>query len=642
MLRLTTTTTTTAVLAGTRAYATRLDVYDQVRAALTSAYDASTSYTATMPEAAVTSSPLLSSSSSSSSSSSLPVSSLLRTAVDDLGSPFRVAVVGNFNTGKSTLVNALLGCELTPEGSDVTTSAVHHINYGSATSATPESDAPGAPVRVSADLPWLRDHAIEVIDTPGVGAAADGHEALSVSELPHADLLLLVTNTTNTLSGIAEHNLLAALGSHRSVTVVLNRIDQVADQDELDALLASAKRNSQKFLDPDTRFFPVSAKRAKSALDTSGHVVDSDAWEASRMGPLRDMLSDLLASDARKYIKLRAPLQLGIDGLSALQTAIATASARADDLGQPLVDINDSFSLALSLFDRELDTELKRAAPSWAAAGKKAAESLPSAGTAFFTGIPASYAPGSDLTGLLPPLRESLTALTKEVQLELNEASKAVATAIGNAKEFTDGSDPDAVKASAGASSELSTLLRALDRAGPAGNMLPKRVLADALDDLVGKATSHAGLSLAAVNPSARLARARAALLGFQALAAGSAGTAYFYGPALELSSSTSLAAMGGAGLASLLGVGMFSMAYQNIKSSVASAFVDTHASLLPSLSSELHSSVSAAIIPLKEAIVGAKDVLSASRKSLDDSSTTVSKLHGDLELLQSSVEAKV
>src|SRR5689334_24286229 len=49
---------------------------------------------------------------------------------------FHLVVVGEFNHGKSTFVNALLGKNVLPTGVTPTTAAIHHLKYSDAPEAT--------------------------------------------------------------------------------------------------------------------------------------------------------------------------------------------------------------------------------------------------------------------------------------------------------------------------------------------------------------------------------------------------------------------------------------------------------------------------------------------------------------------------
>src|SRR5690606_12714755 len=55
---------------------------------------------------------------------------LLREAAERLQALFLLVIVGEFNSGKSVLINALLSETVMPEGVTPTTSAIHVLRYG--------------------------------------------------------------------------------------------------------------------------------------------------------------------------------------------------------------------------------------------------------------------------------------------------------------------------------------------------------------------------------------------------------------------------------------------------------------------------------------------------------------------------------
>src|SRR5437016_3758520 len=54
----------------------------------------------------------------------------LRQAEEDLEELFLLVVVGEFNSGKSAFINALLGEEVLPEGVTPTTASINLLRYG--------------------------------------------------------------------------------------------------------------------------------------------------------------------------------------------------------------------------------------------------------------------------------------------------------------------------------------------------------------------------------------------------------------------------------------------------------------------------------------------------------------------------------
>ena len=125
--------------------------------------------------------------------------------VADVVRPFNVAVFGRMKTGKSSLINALVGRRLAVTGVDEATATINRLTFASGAEqlgnfkvhwldASPESfpvsqlktdwngKEPEVLARIKrvkylelfADAEWLRD--VQVTDTPGTGSTASEHE----------------------------------------------------------------------------------------------------------------------------------------------------------------------------------------------------------------------------------------------------------------------------------------------------------------------------------------------------------------------------------------------------------------------------------------------------------------------------------
>ncbi|TPV95289.1 MAG: hypothetical protein B7733_10565 [Myxococcales bacterium FL481] len=172
-------------------------------------------------------------------------------------SVLRVAVLGEVNHGKSSLINALVEADVLPTSAVPTTRCAVAVRTGdesgyfvgagagrrplsrTAFDAAVRAEGVGGEglevVRSPNDM-QLPPH-VELFDTPGLNDVGRFHEAVARRELPGADVIVLVLDATQVLTRTERHSLddaLAALGGSRSGVVfelVINRIDLVAEHE---------------------------------------------------------------------------------------------------------------------------------------------------------------------------------------------------------------------------------------------------------------------------------------------------------------------------------------------------------------------------------------------------------------------------
>src|SRR5919112_1081437 len=110
-------------------------------------------------------------------------------AREQLTGLFLLVVAGEFNSGKSSFINALLGERVLPEGVTPTTDRINLLRHG-ATVAEQQLESFLLERTHSSDL--LRE--ITIVDTPGTNAIIRRHEELTRDFIPRADLVLFVTS----------------------------------------------------------------------------------------------------------------------------------------------------------------------------------------------------------------------------------------------------------------------------------------------------------------------------------------------------------------------------------------------------------------------------------------------------------------
>ena len=120
--------------------------------------------------------------------------SALDRSIEQLDELFLLVIVGEFNSGKSAFINALVGASVAQEGVTPTTAQINVLQYGE--TASREVRDSNLHV-ITASAPILRD--IHIVDTPGTNAIIREHEAITQEFVPRSDLVLFVTWPTPVL-----------------------------------------------------------------------------------------------------------------------------------------------------------------------------------------------------------------------------------------------------------------------------------------------------------------------------------------------------------------------------------------------------------------------------------------------------------
>ena len=102
---------------------------------------------------------------------------------------FLVVIIGEFNSGKSTFVNALLDDELLPMGITPTTELIELIRYNQTPNRKPAMH--GASLREWAH-PNTGAPGVAIVDTPGTGSIFQRHEKTAKEFLHRSDLVIFL------------------------------------------------------------------------------------------------------------------------------------------------------------------------------------------------------------------------------------------------------------------------------------------------------------------------------------------------------------------------------------------------------------------------------------------------------------------
>ena len=203
---------------------------------------------------------------------------------------YSVVVLGEFNHGKSTFINALIGQPVLPAGITPTTAVLTHLLHGPRTTATlvmesgerrgvdpkalgdwltveglaPKADKlDGGVHHVDVTHPaGILENRVTIVDTPGVNDINEQRADITYGYLPRADAAVFLLDATQILTA-SERQFLEEriLRSTRDRLIFVVAKADLLDEAELGETLAFARKHLAAIV-AEPAIFAVSAKRA--------------------------------------------------------------------------------------------------------------------------------------------------------------------------------------------------------------------------------------------------------------------------------------------------------------------------------------------------------------------------------------------
>lgn len=225
----------------------------------------------------------------------------LRQSIEQLDDFFLIVVAGEFNAGKSALINALLGASVLKEGVTPTTTQINILRYGDENHReviTENLHLITSPVELLAEL--------SIVDTPGTNAIIREHEILTAQFLPRADMVLFTTSADRPFTESERVFLQNIKDWGKKIVVVLNKIDILTGDEDLQQIVRFIDENFRRLLGIPADIFPVSARQALKAKQGQ-----PELWSPSRFEALELYMRATLDEAGRLQLKFLNPLGVG-------------------------------------------------------------------------------------------------------------------------------------------------------------------------------------------------------------------------------------------------------------------------------------------------------------------------------------------
>ncbi len=253
----------------------------------------------------------------------------INSALESLDNLFLIVFMGEFSTGKSSIINALIGEKILEEGITPTTDRITLIKYGE----VKENIFSEGIINIS--IPNTKFKNTYLVDTPGTNVTIAQHKKITEDFIPKADIIFFTIGAERAVTG-SEYEFIKFLKEDwkKNVVFLLNKIDITKDDEELKDLLEYTTNELKRLFGITPYVIPISAKMEISLAD----------HEKSGFKALNDFIFNKLNEEERIIIKLNNSLDLALNLCGEVEKTIN------DDLEKISKDINK-----LNNFSTQLD-----------------------------------------------------------------------------------------------------------------------------------------------------------------------------------------------------------------------------------------------------------------------------------------------
>lgn len=271
-------------------------------------------------------------------------------AILQLDELFLIVVVGEYNSGKSALINALLGDHVLEEGVTPTTARVTLVRWGEALSEQIVNEDFAI---LTYPLELLKE--LNLIDSPGTNAIIRRHELLTTEYVPRSDLVLFTTSADRPLTESERQFLEKILAWGKKIVLVINKVDILEGRAAVDEVRAFVAQHTAGILGYTPELFVLSAKLAEKANQTSDPEEKERLRKASGITDLERYITETLDDRVRLELKLSNPLGVAAN---LLQQAEGLNQAQTEELQADLKLVSELEEM-LSAYRKELTAEIK-------------------------------------------------------------------------------------------------------------------------------------------------------------------------------------------------------------------------------------------------------------------------------------------
>lgn len=237
----------------------------------------------------------------------------LKSVREGLENLFSIVFIGEFSTGKSTIINALLGNSILPTGITPTTDRITILRYGDVKEEYEEDG------NHYISIPEERLKGIFIVDTPGTNVTLEQHEQITHRFIPKADIVFFVIGAERAVTW-SEVKLIRFIKEEwlKNVVFLLNKIDIVGDAEELKNLIIYSSKELERIFNIKPFLIPISAKLAIQSKESQS----PELYSMSGIEGLEEYIFKTLGEEERIRMKIKGPSDLSLSLCAEIQKTL--------------------------------------------------------------------------------------------------------------------------------------------------------------------------------------------------------------------------------------------------------------------------------------------------------------------------------
>ncbi|MHC4268833.1 MAG: dynamin family protein [Planctomycetota bacterium] len=226
--------------------------------------------------------------------------------------PLYLVVAGEYNSGKSSFINALCGKRMLKDGPTPSTNKITLLTHGDNISSEEIDDHQ---CRMTYPLEALKD--LTIVDTPGTNSIIAEHQLITEGFIHRSELVLFVTSADHPFTESERVFLQLLKGKwDRKLLFVLNKID-LKTEEEQNEIITFIEKNFYRLFGFEPKVICTSTKDAFLAKTTG----DTELLQKSNIENVEQFIFEKMDYDAKMDLKILSPLKYLVnvfDGLNGI------------------------------------------------------------------------------------------------------------------------------------------------------------------------------------------------------------------------------------------------------------------------------------------------------------------------------------